>query len=86
MTVLAGGGSCHFSIFAVMSVRNAWPCEPEGSCPYASTRASSVHLAATSRPALLRSEGGVAWMMEHCEIKPCSVGKVAVRMSTQHMG
>eukprot|EP00983_Pelagomonas_calceolata_P037072 1136170-Pelagomonas_calceolata.AAC.8 len=30
-----------------------------GSWPYASTRASRVHLAATSRAALMRNEGGV---------------------------
>ena len=36
-----------------------------GSCPYASTRASRVHLPATRRTARVRSAGGVCWMMLH---------------------
>mmetsp|Transcript_32954 Transcript_32954/g.83658 ORF Transcript_32954/g.83658 Transcript_32954/m.83658 type:complete len:431 (+) Transcript_32954:100-1392(+) len=76
LTCLAGGGSCHFSILRRMSSRMRCPCCPLGSWPYASTRASSVHLAATRRAALTRSEGGVCWMTWQWLMKPwcgCSV-------------
>ena len=43
---------------------------PHPTCPYASTRASSVHFAPTSRAALLRRLGGVCCMMSLPKMKP----------------
>ena len=51
-----------------------------GSCPNASTLASSVHLLATSRMACSRRAGGVCWMMGHCTTKPWWLCTVAVDM------
>lgn len=39
-------------------------------CPYASTRASSVHFAPTRRAALGRRLGGVCWMMSLAKMNP----------------
>ena len=71
LAVLAGGGSCHFSIFLTISSCMLRPVDPLGSSPKASTRAISVHLPATKRAARMRSGGGVLrWMMSHWLMKP----------------
>lgn len=49
-----------------------------GSSPYASMRASRVHLAPTRRAALGRSAGGVSWMMSQPHMKPWCACAVAV--------
>mmetsp|Transcript_29530 Transcript_29530/g.47479 ORF Transcript_29530/g.47479 Transcript_29530/m.47479 type:complete len:323 (-) Transcript_29530:347-1315(-) len=71
LLVLAGGGSCHFSIFWSTSACILRPISPVGSCPNASTRAMSVHLPPTSRAARVRRGGGVLrWMVSHWKINP----------------
>mmetsp|Transcript_39045 Transcript_39045/g.96741 ORF Transcript_39045/g.96741 Transcript_39045/m.96741 type:complete len:272 (+) Transcript_39045:659-1474(+) len=71
LAVLAGGGSCHFSIFLTISSCIARPVVPLGSSPNASTRAMSVHLPPTRRAARMRSLGGVFfWIRSHPKMKP----------------
>ena len=55
LMILAGGGSCHFSIFFSISCRSLPPAAPSASSPWASTLASKAHLPATSRRAFFLS-------------------------------